>query len=339
MDKVNPSMRLKVKRDTFYLPEPDRGVYLRNNSVSFRLEGSGIDKWVEKLLPMFNGEYTLEKLTDGLPFPYRNRVFEIAEVLYRNGFVRDVSQDRPHHLSEQVVKKFASQIEFIDNLVGSGAARFQAFRNANILAAGSGPFLSSLVSSLLESGVARVNVLITDEAPTNRNRLRELVDNARKTDPEVEWQEITLENQSFREALQSFDSVLYLSQSGNLEELVQLQSVCIQEKKNFIPALLLKQTGIAGPLVSPDSDVCWESAWRRLHSTVFEKDQQIPAASATSGALLANIITFELFKEKTDVAKTSQNNQIFYWTWKLLKADGTHFYHIRLRRPFLQLKE
>jgi putative thiazole-containing bacteriocin maturation protein len=124
-------MRLKVKRDTFYLPEPNRGVYFRNNLSSFRIEGSGIDQWIEKLLPMFNGEYTLGNLTNGLSGPYRDRVYEIAEVLYTNGYVRDLSQDLPHQLSDYHLKKHASQIEFVDNLVGSGAARFQAFRQNN----------------------------------------------------------------------------------------------------------------------------------------------------------------------------------------------------------------
>ena len=31
MENMTPSMRLKVKRDTFFLPEPNRGVYFRNN--------------------------------------------------------------------------------------------------------------------------------------------------------------------------------------------------------------------------------------------------------------------------------------------------------------------
>ncbi len=165
MGNLKPSMRLKVKRDTFYLPEPDRGVYFRNNVNSFRMEGSGIDQWVEKLLPMFNGEYTLEYLTNGLPDPYRKRVFEIAEVLYENGYVRDVSEDLPHQLSDALLKQYASQIEFVDNLVGSGAARFQDFRQANVLAVGSGSMLNALVSSLVESGLAKVRVAITDEAP------------------------------------------------------------------------------------------------------------------------------------------------------------------------------
>jgi putative thiazole-containing bacteriocin maturation protein len=147
MTSLNPSMRLKVKRDTFFLPESNRGVYFRNNISSFRMEGNTIDRWVEKLIPMFNGEYTLGNLTEGLPGPYRDRVYEIAEVLYRNGFVRDISQDHPHQLEDQVLKRHASQIEFVDSFVDSGAYRFQIYRQAKVLAVGSGPFFVSLVSS------------------------------------------------------------------------------------------------------------------------------------------------------------------------------------------------
>jgi hypothetical protein len=34
---------LKVKRDMFFLPDPNGGVYFRNNVRSFRMEGSTID--------------------------------------------------------------------------------------------------------------------------------------------------------------------------------------------------------------------------------------------------------------------------------------------------------
>lgn len=95
---------------------------------------------VEKLLPMFTGEYTLGDLTNGLPEPYRERVYEIAETLYRNEFVRDVSQDLPHQLAEKVLNMYASQIEFLDSFGDSGAYRFQTYRQAKVLAVGSGPF-------------------------------------------------------------------------------------------------------------------------------------------------------------------------------------------------------
>jgi putative thiazole-containing bacteriocin maturation protein len=326
MEKLDPSMRLKVKRDTFYLSEPNRGVYLRNNSCSFRLEGIGIDQWVEKLLPMFNGEYSLEKLTDGLPGPYRERVFQIAEVLLENGFVRDAAKDDSHTLSEEVMKKFASQIEFVDNLAGSGAARFQKFRDSNVLAVGSGPMLNSLVSSLLESGLKELNVMITSEVHTNRKRLAELVAHAHKTDSEVAYQELQVKEENWRELRSSFDHILYVSQGGNQEELKMWQNICREEKKTFLPAIILKNKGLAGPIFNPGSEVCWESAWRRLHSAVFEQEQGVPSASLTTGALLANVVTFELFKDLAGVTKAEQKNRIFLLDLETLEGSWHSFF-------------
>ncbi|YCA43826.1 putative thiazole-containing bacteriocin maturation protein [Bacillus sp. JZ8] len=325
MANLNPSMRLKVKRDTFYLPEPNRGVYFRNNLSSFRIEGSGIDQWVEKLLPMFNGEYTLGNLTNGLPGPYRDRIYEIAEVLYTNGYVRDLSQDLPHQLSDYHLKKHASQIEFVDNLVGSGAARFQVFRQGKVLAVGSGPILNSLVSALIESGLTKVQVLITDEVSTNRQRLKELAEHARKIDPEVNLKEVPQKKEDWREIVQPFDSILYVSQEGELEELRHLHAICREERKMFLPAICFQQVGLAGPLVHPESEVCWETAWRRLHHSVLSKNEQSPAFSATPGSLLANVIVFELFKEVTGVMELEQKNRFFILDLDTLEGDWHSF--------------
>jgi putative thiazole-containing bacteriocin maturation protein len=325
MDKLDPSMCLKVKRDTFYLPEPDRGVYFRNNLCSFRMEGNGIDQWVEKLLPMFNGEYSLAYLTNGLPEPYKNRVMEIAEVLHENGFVRDVSRDLPHQLPEHAVKKFASQIEYIDSLADSGASRFETFRRANVLAVGSGPLLTSLVSSLIESGMAKVQVLMTDEMPPNRSRLMELVDHARKTDPELELQEVSFRKGGWRETLEAFDSVLYVTQQENLGELDVLQSICKADKKLFIPAICLREKGIAGPIIHPDSEADWASAWRRIHTTALLKEDPFPVESPIPGAMLANMIVFELLKEITGVTKPEQRNRIFLLDTETLEGSWHSF--------------
>jgi putative thiazole-containing bacteriocin maturation protein len=327
MTSLNPSMRLKVKGDTFFLPDPNGGVYFRNNSFSFRMEGRTIDQWIEKLMPVFNGEYTLEDLTDGLPDPHRKRVYEIAEMLYKHGFVRDVSQDRPHQLPDEVLKEYASQIEFLDHFGGSGAYRFQTYRQAKVLAVGSGPFLVSLVAALLESGLPRIHVLITDSVSTNRQRLAELEEHARKTDPEVALDEITPHEgvSSWREAVQPFDFILYVSQEGNVEELRVLHAVCREEKKVFLPAMCLQQAGLAGPLVHPDSDTCWESAWRRIHQSALCKDPQLHTFSSTAGAMLANVITFELFKTVTGIAETEGKNQFFLLDLETLEGNWHSF--------------
>ncbi|WP_374054542.1 putative thiazole-containing bacteriocin maturation protein [Rossellomorea sp. FM04394] len=325
MGKLDPSMRLKVKRDTFYLPEPNSGVYFRNNLCSFRMEGNGIDQWVEKLLPMFNGEYSLEYLTNGLPGPYQNRVMEIAEVLHGNGFVRDVSRDLPHQLPRHAVEKFASQIEFVDSLAESGSARFETYRGANVLAVGSGPFLTSLVSSLIESGLAKLQVLVTDEVPTNRRRLIELVDHARKTDPEVELMEVRFSEGGWRETLEPFDSILYVSEKENHEELDLIHAICRTDHKLFIPAICHKEKGMAGPIIHPDTEAGWESAWRRIHATALRKDDGKSFESAIPGAMLANMIVFELFKEITGVAKADQRNRIFLLDKETLEGSWHSF--------------
>jgi len=321
-------MRLKVKGDTFFLPDPNGGVYFRNNFVSFRMEGRTIDQWIEKLIPVFNGEYTLEDITDGLPDPYRERVYEIAEMLYQNGFVRDVSQDRPHQLPDKVLKKYASQIEFLDHLGGSGAYRFQCYRQAKVLAIGSGPFLVSLVAALLESGLPRFHVLITDSVQTNRQRLAELAAHARKTDPEVTLVEVTPQQagvSSWREAVQPFHSILYVSQEGDVEELRVLHTVCREEKKVLLPAMCLQQVGVAGPLVHPDSEGCWESAWRRIHYTALRKNPQLHTFSSTAGAMLANVITLELFKTVTGINGSEQQNQFFLLNLETLEGNWHSF--------------
>ncbi|WP_286883662.1 putative thiazole-containing bacteriocin maturation protein [Aneurinibacillus sp. UBA3580] len=328
MANLLSSTRLKVKRDTFFLPDPGGGVYFRNNVSSFRMKGSMIHQWIEKLMPMFNGEHTLENLTDGLPDPYRNRVYEIAEILYKNGFVRDVSQDRPHQLADEVLKKYASQIEFLDSFGDSGAYRFQAYRQAKVLAVGSGPFFVSLVYALIESGLPKLHVLVTDSMPTNRLRLAELAAHARKTDPEVAVEEVTLQKRgmsSWGEAVQPFDSILYVSQEGNVEELRVLHAICREEKKVFLPAICLQQVGMAGPLVHPDSKGCWESAWRRVHQSALCRDQRLYPFSSTAGAMLANVIVFELLKKMTGVTEAEQENQFFLLDLETLEGNWHSF--------------
>ncbi|RFB18933.1 putative thiazole-containing bacteriocin maturation protein [Bacillus sp. HNG] len=327
--KLTPSMRLKVKRDTFFLPYENSGVYFRNNISSFRMEGNTIDKWVEKLIPMFNGEYTLGHLTEGLPAPYRKRVYEIAEALYRNGFVKDVSQELPHHLQSHVIKKYASQIEFLENFGDSGAYRFQAYRQSKVLAVGSGPFLVSLVSALLESGLPRFHVLITDQESTNRKRLYEHVEHARQTDPEVKVNELTHQKDdmsSWSEIVQEFQFILYVSEEGDVEKLRALNEICIKEKKGFLPAICLDHMGMGGPLVLPESKGCWESAWRSIHESALHKEQPASNYSQVAGAMLANVIVFELFKEMTRITESEKEvNQFFLLNLETLEGNWHSF--------------
>ncbi|MCH6267728.1 putative thiazole-containing bacteriocin maturation protein [Neobacillus citreus] len=329
MTELTSSSRLKVKRDTFFLPDKKGGVYFRNNQSSFRMEGNTIYQWIEKLLPMFNGEQTMGALTQGLTGPYRDRVYEIGETLYKNGFVRDVSKDTPHQLNRQVLEQYASQIEFIENFVESGPYHFQEYRQAKVLTVGSGPFMVSLAAALLESGMPKLNVMITDAVLTNRQRLHELVQNARKIDSDVEMVEVPYHHGTginfWKEAVQDYDWILYVSQDGNVNELRALNQVCIEEKKSFLPAICLEKVGLSGPLTHPESDDCFESAWRRIHQSFVQADGKPRGYSSTSGALLANVSVFEFFKKATGVAGSNQSNQIYLLNLETMEGDWLSF--------------
>ncbi|MCQ6274755.1 putative thiazole-containing bacteriocin maturation protein [Bacillus sp. V3B] len=329
MTKLNASTRLKVKRDTFYLPDQEGGAYFRNNESSFRMKGGTIYQWIEKLIPMFNGEQTLGDLTEGLTAPYRDRVYEIGETLYKNGFVRDVSKDTPHQLKAKVLEKYASQIEFIENFVDSGGYRFQGYRQAKVLAVGSGPILVALAGALIESGIPKFHFMVTESKPTNRLRMNELVQNAHKDDSEVVVKEVPFEkggHRSFwKQVVQPYDWILYVSQDGNINELRNLNSVCKEERKAFLPAICLDQVGLTGPLVHPESEGCWESAWRRIHQSALQEDRQLQTYSSTAGSILANITVFEFFKKATGIAGSNQSNQIYLLDLETLKGDWLSF--------------
>ncbi len=326
MTVLAPSMRLKVKRDTFFVPEANQnGVYFRNNLHSFRVEGDMIAQWIETLLPMLNGEHTLLELTEGLPEPHRIRVMDIAEVLFKNGFLKDMSQDQPHQLSEAIQKRYAQQIEFLDHLGGSGAFRFQAYREIKALAIGSGPMLLSLLSSLAESGLPNIHYLISDSSITNKERLQKLISNARQKNDGFKTNEIlniSLDKESMGELIRNYDAVLYVSE-GKTEEIRVIEEICRQEKKLFAPAIFLKSAGFAGPIISQDSDASWESAWKSVHRTVLKEKNDQP--SQVAGALLANVLVFELLKVTAGVYEKKDKNTFYLLNPETLEGSWHQF--------------
>lgn len=306
MTHLTASARLKVNRDTWFLPDPNGGAYFRNNSGSFRIKGSSIAQWFEKLLPMFNGEHSLEDLTKGLQAPYRKRVYEIGETLYKNGFVRDVSRDHPHKLESSVLKTYEAQIEFIESFADSGAYRFQLSRQTKILAAGTGSFLTKLVRSLIDSGFSRIRAIVTD---ASGHALDELAEISEQTESGLEIG--FAETQHWREAVRSADWVLYVSDRGFTDDLHDLQTFCLEENKGFIPGICLKQVGLAGPVFQQHGDSRFEAAWRRLHRSALHEERTLGTFPLAGKDMLANVIVFELMKAAAELEPLSKKNQVY----------------------------
>ncbi|MDA7028445.1 putative thiazole-containing bacteriocin maturation protein [Bacillus sp. CLL-7-23] len=297
MTNLTASARLKVKQDTCFLRDPNGGVYFRNNSGSFRIKGDSIYHWIEKLWPMFNGKHTLEELTAGLSTPYRNRVFEIGDILQKNGFVRDVSCDESHKLQCEELNTYASQIEWIESFTNSGAHHFQLCRNAKVLLLGCGSFVVSMVRALAETGFTTIYV----QHPTSELVKENVHDATIEVIPTQDW----------REAIIPFDWVLYVSEDVDPEKISELQRECRKKGKSFFPAVCLKQIGLAGPVTLDDHDGCFESAWRRLHSTALLDHHKLETYSSIGKDMLANIIAFELFKAVSGLSQLSKRNHVY----------------------------
>lgn len=232
-------------------------------------------------------------------------------------------------LSDQVLKTFASQIEYLHSAGSDSYDRFYAYRQTPVLAIGSGPILLALVAALFESGLSRFHILITDTIPTERQQLANLTERARRVDSAAGIEEVTCRNTEgprWREAIRPFHTILYVSPAGEIEELRALHAACRLEKKILIPALFVNQTGLAGPLVHPDSDADWESAWRRIHRTALGQDSQLPPFySSTAGALLANVVVSEHFKTVTGMTGTESNQQQYWLNAQTYEGDWHSF--------------
>jgi putative thiazole-containing bacteriocin maturation protein len=154
------------------------------------------------------------------------------------------------------------------------------------------------------------------------------VAHARKTDPAVEVEEVSLPQEGdmvWHEVVRPFDSILYVSQESGLAELRALHSACREEKKVLLPAMFMQQTGLAGPLVHPDSEGCLESAWRRVHRTALCKDPELNTVSSTAEAMLANVIVFEWLKTAAGVTVSELQNKLFLLDLESMESDWSPF--------------
>lgn len=319
METLLPTARLKMKGDVYILPNRDGSVYFRNNEGSFRMQGKGILQWIEKLVPMFDGEHTLVRLTDGLPEPYQQRVYEIAHTLYDNGFLRDVSQDLPHALSDQILTEYSMQIEFIDHHVGSGAARFDIYRNRCVLIAGDGELPYAVLRALQSSGHANHMLAGPTGEGTEGIRDEQILSGQSQVDL------ATLSDAEFEANVEAFDAVFYASESGDVELLSRLESVCLKTGKFLLPLMVVDQVGLVGPMPKSLTGQPWGTLYKRIHQPVFNVDPHAHQLSSVARGLLANVGVFAFFKAVTGVAKESETSKFYRLNLETLSGKWRNF--------------
>ncbi len=87
------TMRPKLKAGVYYIPLPD-GVYLRGNSSHLMLKGKSLYPLVEHLIPLLNGNATIEELTSGLDSKRKDMITHLLEKLFASQLLTDANQSQ-----------------------------------------------------------------------------------------------------------------------------------------------------------------------------------------------------------------------------------------------------
>ncbi|MFC5528222.1 bacteriocin maturation protein [Cohnella yongneupensis] len=212
--------------------------------------------------------------------------------------------------------------------------RYDSPVSVKVLAVGAGSLLVSLVEALFESGLSEVHVIVTDSEPTDRHLLIALAEKARKSDPKAELKEWTIYQRTlsaWRERVQPFDWILYVSQQMKVEEIQAIHSACRAEMKSLLIATCIGQTGFAGPYVNPNSEGCWESARRRIHQSGIRNDPMPSIISFAARLMLVNIIVFDMYRTITRMSESELNNRLFVLDLQTLEGG----YHSFLPHPLI----
>lgn len=315
----------KLHRDTIYTPI-DGGVYVRNNRASLTLKGEIIYRWLEQLTPYLNGQHSLDEITRELDATRRQMVSDLVKTLFEHHFLMDVSLDQPHTLSQAELNTYASEIAFIETFQSSAARRFELFRQTRVLVIGSGVTYSVLVRSCLQGGIKFLSVIRTIEEEPVCGVYSPLDDSSffLPRDPSQQIQELKAPCWNDKEAvfnlIKPFDVILHISDHPMLARARLLNALCVEQEKTLLQACFLNDQVWVGPLVKPDTEGCWECAWRRLQSTLQDEEQVPWYAFHDQGtlppgrwfafpiaAIAANRLVFDLFKTITlpDVRKNT----------------------------------
>lgn len=319
------------------------GIYLRGNNNHLMLKGKSLYALLERLLPNLNGNVTLKEITEGLDAGRERMITNLVEKLVAHAFLNDRSQDQHHTLHPSILERYASNIAFIESFQSSAARRFEHFRNQHLLIIGSGLSLASLVRASLQSGVKQIDVMVMSENGVSSNALLDTPDLFVRYDAEQTVQlrdtpswESEIEA---RKVLQGYDAVLYIAERPMLVHARMLNSLCIDERKTFMQAILIGDDAWIGPLVSPETGDCWECAWRRLqvnladlseHASPYELRDQVHASHCSSlvtaeATLIANRLLLGLFQHFTQTRPAETAGKVCVTHLKTSQSESYAF--------------
>lgn len=304
MERIRDDKRLKLKRDTFFIPDGD-SVYFRNNAGSFSIKGRGVYTLVEALVPYLNGQYTLSEITNAFPSKHVSAITKVCVSLHKNGFLKYTNQE--FHSKEENIE----EIEFLDYFSSDGYNAFLRFKNANFVLTGKGEILYSALHALLKLGAFHVQVLQSEESET---RVTDLIE---KYKQERELTYITGNVDHIGSLVKKADLVVYASNDCD-HPLLHKLTESLSNGQRLVPITYVEQVGLAGPLLH--SYLTWNKVKGRIqYEEIRRGDHHLP--SFVSGSTLASVAAFEMFKYFTQVLPSNLTDHVYILDLEQLQGD------------------
>jgi hypothetical protein len=301
-------MRPKLLGDSYFVPLPRDGLYVRSSHRIVRITDIPIYPWMERIAPYLTGEYTLAELTSSISEDKAKLVRELVRALHDQGVVRDLDADLPHSLSWDEQSAYEAELTYLETYVDSAAHRFQKYRESAIALIGCGLTIEGCVFAALRSGMRHIRVLLTSEHPTDTSRLQEFLRVARERDPAQQLTYTAAPSETagidqWAKQLRHVSVALHIAAAPMLGRARSIDRVCLATGTPLIQAVPSGNEVWIGPVTAPAMDgITWESAWRRLSGEacdLTDDPKPSPFFVGTVPSIVANHLVFRCFTHLT----------------------------------------
>ncbi|QKW05499.1 TOMM precursor leader peptide-binding protein [Streptomyces sp. NA04227] len=315
--------RPRIRRDVLFTETPD-GVLFHNADGGFRLNAKSAYRFATLLVPHLTGENSVAELCNGLGEAQRAMVGELVRTLYERDFARDVPAPGPQAaeaaLPEDVARRFAPQIAYIDHYADRPEERFARFRGTRVAVLGTDPIADWAVRGLIRNGCGTVGVSPGHDSGAWREDAAEAA--ADGCPVEV----LPLPEDALAPAGSRLDGwdVVLATGPGAPALVTALLAAGLPEGQRLVAAWPFGDDLVVGPLMARGSRGCWSCAALRLGSNGDRgaaadlwSSLALPGSApggATPGrplaAMTGNLLGYEVFRLTSGALPQETEGQI-----------------------------
>jgi bacteriocin biosynthesis cyclodehydratase domain-containing protein len=294
----------KLRHDVVFSRAPT-GAHLRDADAAIVIKGRTAFDWLTALIPYLDGRHPVREICAGLDHDQQQTALSVLRALLSRGFAKEGGHST--QIDDRLVRRFASQVEFIDHFADDGTGRFLRFHTAAVTLSGRGDTLRAAVAGLLRNGCAQLDVYPEDDPAGYRDLCLE-ADESRSDGVPVDLRIHADPGDGTRHA----DAIIYCGDASTLGRLRELATRCHADGPLLLPVFWHGGRAVVGPTAGLGQAPCWLCTQLRITAgadpanTGFWRDLPVGATGRdsalvdeTAARMIGNAAAFELFRALT----------------------------------------